>query len=128
MYCSLPRLLWAWDSSGKNTRVGCHSLLKGDLPGPRMEPKSPALASRFFTIEPPGKPTGFQELGHGHLCMCARLLQMCLTLCDPTDYSPSDSTIHGILQARILEKVVISFSRGSSPPQGSGIGRWVLYH
>ena len=97
------------------------------------------MASRFFTTEPQRKPTGFQELGHGHLCMCARLLQTCPTLCDPMDYSPPDSTVHGILQARILERVVISFSRGSSPPgdlphlgilsiQGSGIGRQVLYH
>ena len=35
-------------------------------------------------------------------------------LCDPVDCSPSDSSVHGILQARILEWVAISFSRGSS--------------
>ena len=39
------------------------------------------------------------------------------TLCDSTDYSPPDSSIHGILQARILEWVAISFSRGSSQPR-----------
>ena len=37
--------------------------------------------------------------------------QSCPTLCDPMDSSPPDSSIHGILQARILEWVVISFSR-----------------
>ena len=37
-----------------------------------------------------------------------------LTLCDPVDCSPPGSSIHGILQARILEWVAISFSRGSS--------------
>ena len=38
-----------------------------------------------------------------YVCMCAKLLQSCLTLCDPMDCSPTDSSVHGILQARILE-------------------------
>ena len=37
---------------------------------------------------------------------------MCPTLCDPVDYSLSGSSVHGILQARILEWVAISFPRG----------------
>ena len=40
--------------------------------------------------------------------------QLCLTLCDPMDHSLSSSSVHGILQARILEWVSIPFSRGSS--------------
>ena len=36
-------------------------------------------------------------------CACANLLQSCPTLCDPMDCSPPDSSVHGILQARILE-------------------------
>ena len=40
--------------------------------------------------------------------------QSCPTLCDPMDCSPSVSSVHGILQARILEWVAIPFSRGSS--------------
>ena len=40
----------------------------------------------------------------------AELLQSCPTLCDPIDGSPSGSTIPGILQARILEWVAVSFS------------------
>ena len=43
--------------------------------------------------------------------MHARSLQSCLTLCDPMDYSLPGSTIYGIFQARILEWVVISFSK-----------------
>jgi len=42
--------------------------------------------------------------------------QSCPTLCDPMDYSPPGSSVHGIIQARILEWVATSFSRGSSPP------------
>ena len=59
-----------------------------------------------------------------------KVAQLCLTLCDPVDY-----TVHGILQARILEYVAVPFSRGSSQPrdqtQGSNPGllhyRQILY-
>ena len=42
---------------------------------------------------------------------------VCLTLCDPMDCSPSASSVHGILQARILEWVAMPSSMGSSPPR-----------
>ena len=48
--------------------------------------------------------------------MHAKSLQLCPTLCNPMDCSPPGSSVHGILQARILEWVAISSSRGSSPP------------
>ena len=44
-------------------------------------------------------------------CMHAKLLQPCLTLCDPMDSNPPDSSFHGIFQARILEWVMMPFSR-----------------
>ena len=54
-----------------------------------------------------------------------KVTQSCLTLCDPMDY-----TVHGILQARILERVAVPFSRRYSQPrdwtQASHIG-WILY-
>ena len=43
--------------------------------------------------------------------------QSCLTLCDPVDCSLPGFSVHGILRARILEWVTISFSRGSSRPR-----------
>ena len=46
----------------------------------------------------------------------SEVTQSCLTLCDPVDCSLPGSSIHGILQARILEWVVISFSRDLSNP------------
>ena len=46
--------------------------------------------------------------------MCAKSLQLCLTLCVPKDCSPPGSSVHGILQARILEWVAMPSSRGSS--------------
>ena len=48
-------------------------------------------------------------------CVCTKSLQLCLTLCNPMDCSPLGSSVHGIFQARILEWVAISSSRGSSP-------------
>ena len=50
--------------------------------------------------------------------------QSCLTLCDPVDCSPPGSSVHGILQARILEWVAIPFSRESSPSRDQ---TWVSY-
>ena len=41
----------------------------------------------------------------------AQLLQLCLSLCDPMDCSPPGPSVHGILQAKILELVAMSFSR-----------------
>ena len=46
--------------------------------------------------------------------VCLKSLQSCLTLCDLMDCSPSDSSVHEILQARIPKWVASSFSRGSS--------------
>ena len=48
------------------------------------------------------------------VCVCVKSLQLCLTLCDPMDCSLPGSSVHGILQARILEGVAICFSWGSS--------------
>ena len=47
----------------------------------------------------------------------SEVTQSCPTLCDPMDYSLPGFSVHGILQARILEWVTISFSRGSSQPR-----------
>ena len=56
--------------------------------------------------------------------------QLCLTLCNPMDCSPPGSSVHGILQARILELVAVLFSSGSFQSR-SNLGllhyRQVLY-
>ena len=44
------------------------------------------------------------------MCVCVLVTQLCPTLCDPMDCSPPGSSVHGILQARILEWVAILFS------------------
>ena len=67
-------------------------------------------------------------------CVNTKPLQSCPTLCDPMDWIPPGSSVHGILQVRILEWVAVPSSRGSSWPRDrthvsyvSCIGRQVLY-
>ena len=54
------------------------------------------------------------RLANSLACLVA---QSCPTLCNPMDCSTPGSSVHGILQARILERVAISHSRGSSQPR-----------
>ena len=70
-----------------------------------------------------------------HACLFAKSLQLCPTLCNPMDCSLPGSSVHGILQVRLLEWVAISSSRGSSQPRDpthifyvSLIGGRPLYH
>ena len=65
----------------------------------------------------------------------AVVVQPCPALCDPMDCRPPASSVHGVLQARILEWVAMPSSRGSSHPRDrtcmswvSCIGRKILYH
>ena len=51
------------------------------------------------------------------LCVCAKSLQSCPTLCESMNCSPPGSSVDGILQARILEWVAVPSSRGSSRPR-----------
>jgi len=52
-----------------------------------------------------------------YIYMCAKLLQSYLTLCDPMAGSQSGSSVHGVLQARILEWVATPSSGGSPQPR-----------
>ena len=86
------------------------------------------LLSPFFN--------GMSTTGTVHLsCMCAKLLQLCPTLCNPMDRNLSGSSVQGILQSRILEWVAMASSRGSFQPRdqtcisyASCTVRKVLYH
>ena len=85
---------------------------------------------------------GYCEYMHVYICMCACICvwtcvceyaQSCPTLYNPINCSPPGSSIRGILQARILEWIALSSSRGSSRPRDqnfvsyvSCIGRWIL--
>ena len=74
----------------------------GDLLDPGIEPRSPALQADSLLSEPLGKPLSVKVL----------VAQSCLTLCDPMDGSLPGSSVHRIIQARILEWVAMPFSKG----------------
>ena len=59
------------------------------------------------------------------LHVCAVTAQSCLTLCGPVDCSPRGSSVHGILQARVLEWVAMASSRGSSQPRDRTCISWI---
>ena len=88
---------------------------------------SPAMSTSPFS-------THLQSFsGNRFLSLCC--VQLCLTLCNPVDCTPSCTSIHGTFQARILEQVAISYTRGSSWPRDqtyisyiSLTGREILYH
>ena len=70
------------------------------------------------TAEPGGLVSmGSHRVGHDCSDLAAAAPQWCPTLCDPMGCSPPGSSVHGLLQARILEWVATSSSRGSSKPR-----------
>ena len=82
-----------------------------------------ATTPRFFKME--NSTTNPEKVWRPLKWSEMKVAQSCLILCDPVD-----DTIHGILQARILEWVAFPFSRGSSQPRGNpGLlrCRWILY-
>ena len=95
--------LCPWDSPGKNAGMGCYALFHGIPLKPGIEPMSPLLQEDSLKTVPPGKL-------HNKAAADAKSLQSCVTLCDPTGGSPLGSPTPGILQARTLEWVAISFS------------------
>ena len=90
---SLPPLLQAQSPSPRRN-LGFPS-------GRRREPETTHLAPTSVLCVPKSK---------------SEVVQSCLTVSDPMDCNPPGSSIHGILEARVLEWVAISFSRRSSQP------------
>ena len=85
-------------------------------------------AGRFFTIWVTREAPTLQLSWVPCACMHTKWLQLCPTLCDLRDCSPPGFSVHGILQARILEWVALTSSRRSptrSWTRVSCIGRWV---
>ena len=111
----------------------------GDLPEPGIESVCPALQANALPSEPPGKPSRSLSIHQPMLpnpwyvlgledavmvpdlqvptgCVHAKWLQSCPTLWHPMDCSLPDFSVHGILQARILECVAIFFLTHSWNP------------
>ena len=92
------------ESEKKHLRLKVKQLICGSLNGKRIRQ---SLMESLLSIHTLDRDTGPLE---GTAAAAAKSLQSCPTLCDPTDGSPPGSSIPGILQARILERVAISLS------------------
>ena len=82
------------------------------IPSPENFPLSPSVGLMMGTQSGEGGAFSLPRLRAWELCE-SEVAQSCLTLCNPMDCSLCNSSIHGIFQARVLEWVAISFSRGS---------------
>ena len=108
-----------WDSPGKKTRVGCHALLQGILP---IQGSNPCLSCLLhwqagsLPLVPPGGPSVSESVSHSVVSNSLRPYGLYIT---------PGSSVHGILQARVLQWVDIPFSRGSFRPRSC---TWVLLH
>ena len=100
-----------WDSPGKNTGVGCYALLQRIFP-------TEELTSCLFCLlywqadSSPLAPRGKHISTYTYVAMLVLVTQSCLNHGDRLE--PASSSVHGIFQARILERVAIPFSKGSS--------------
>ena len=97
-----PPVLCPWNSPGKNTRVGCHFLLQGDLPNLGIKPASlpsPVLAGGFFTISATWEAPKYLHI-KPYICSLEKwyqfssVVQSCPTLCDPMNCSMPGVPVH----------------------------------
>ena len=106
MGCSLPGSSVLGVSQPRKLKWAAIS--SGDLPNPGIKPRSPTLQADSLQSQSPGKPYIMHKWSHSVVSDSLRPHGL---------YSPPGSSIHRIFQARVLERVVISFSRGSSQPR-----------
>ena len=79
------RFLCPWDSSGKNTGMGCHALLQGIFPTQRL---NPGVLNSRQTLYHLNHPMGM------HSDQIRSVAQSCLTLCDPMNHSTAGLPVH----------------------------------
>ena len=135
IYLNILRIIYlrtgAWRGSFTKTNLWNYSKW---APVPHFGDHVKTDSVKFWRQECRGnKPSLWPPSNWSHFILWESMFaQSCLALCDPMDCSLPSSAIHGIFQARTLEEVAISHSRGSSWPRDqtciSCIGKWVLYH
>ena len=115
--------------------MGCHSLFQGIFPTQELNPGLLHCRPKLYPPSHQGSPADTLKVllkkekvrlpwwlsGKETACNAgeseSEIAQSCPTLCNPLDCSLSGSSVHGIFQARVLEWIAISFSRGSSQPR-----------
>ena len=110
-----------WNSPGQKIEVGSLSLLQRIFPTQGSNPGLSHCRQIIYQLSQKGSsklsPRG---CGGGGL-----VVKSCPTDCDPMDYNLPGSSVHGILQERILEWIAISFSRGFSQPRNQTWVSWI---
>ena len=112
---AMDRLLCLWVSPGKNTVVSCYALLQGIFLTQGWKLCLLHLVhwqAGSLPLVPPGKPM-FPYAA----AAAAKLLQSCLTLCDPMDYSQPGSSVHGESPGKNTGVGCHALLRGSSQPR-----------
>ena len=86
---------------------------------PNLSPSAPCPSSCCSLLwrHPPHPASPFNSQPSNHMRVHGKSLQLCLSLCNSMDCSLPDFSVHGILQARVLEWVAIPSSAGSSRPR-----------
>ena len=112
----------SWGSQQNQNQFASQGILKVGPPAqsslPMMHPQQiPQLQPHERPWAKTTQQSCLQIPDTHRLCCCCLVAKLCLTLLRPMDCSPPGSSVHGISQARILEWVAISFSRGSSRPR-----------
>ena len=117
---------WCFPGGSDSKEFTCEAGGPGSIPGLGISPGggcgSPLQYSCLENPHGQRSLVGLQRVGndwvtkHSGRWKCESL-SSCLTLCNLMDCSLPDSSVHGILQARILEWIAIPFSRGSSQPR-----------
>ena len=111
---TLDTLGWCLSQTGEG-RSDCSVAEAEDIG--RLNPKKANYQCLVLGLFPNLGPTGGYRKDWSLVCVCVcvcSVAQLCSTLYDPMDCSPSGSSVHGIFQARVLEWNAISFPRGSS--------------
>ena len=132
MITSVTQLLCPWNSQGKNTGVDSHSLLQGIFLTQGSNPGLLHCRQILYCLSHQGNPCIYMFCAVSSCFSCVWLFA---TLRTVAHQFMGFSSVHGILQAKILEWVAMSSSRGSFQPRDrthvsyvSYIGRQVLYH
>ena len=96
-------------------------ILREEKQGPSLDGRVTKSYCKDHTYEMEGTIAPVLAICHKETCVGRQVRvfvsQLCPSLCDSMDYSPPGSSVHGVLQERILEWVKIPFSRGSSQPK-----------
>ena len=124
----LPDFSWQTLGPAWNAGRGFSELLTASCRGRQETKKGPQGQVPFVVVEL----KKWVLISYQMKYATYSVAQLCPTVCNPMDCSPPASSVYGIFQARILEWVAISSSRGSAWPRDwtsvSYTGRWILYH